>query len=152
MLLKTLFLPAQLFSLGRVIEVYMERRKLLFIDDQALTCKYFAKIMQTDFDVTIATTIEDGLAFINCSKKYEIIISDYRFENHDGDTCGIDLLKAVDPSSSSMLAICSAYSSVPNILKDQSLDNIKFLDKPINYEKLRRMIDNHFGLFSLLST
>lgn len=123
----------------------MKSKKLLFIDDNVLTCKYFKLAVGNQYDVTTASTIEDSLKAIKRSETFDVIVSDYKFDNHNGEMNGLDLLnKAREQKGNTFLVLCSAYDEVSSSLSGHNA-GILFLRKPLDYALLEREVSSYFS-------
>ena len=119
----------------------MDILRVLYIDDESLSCKYFKKIMGKSFYVTTADSLSDARYILSNEEPYDVIISDYRFDNDDTCENGLEFLKKYkNDESKYMLAICSAYDAIEMSLTETC---IRFIPKPINYAKLSEDIKAH---------
>lgn len=111
--------------------------RVLFVDDEALTCKYFAKSVMDDYEVAIAHDVKTALRLLRESR-IDILVADYRMPGVNGDK----LLKVVSQEFPNTICImATAYAD-----KDVLLDTVNaarlfhILEKPVNRETLKNVL------------
>jgi len=114
-------------------------KKILIIDDEP----YIRDMLQIylekhDFNITIASSVKDGIKKIN-SEFFDIIIADMMLP----DGSGIDILKLskkLNPEE--IFILVTAYSSVQSAMEAIKLGAYDYVTKPFKMEKLLHVLTN----------
>ncbi len=116
----------------------MENLEILFVDDdQKILDLVKAYLFRQGFDVT---THHDGLKAIETVKKksFDIVFSDLMMPSIDGLTL-LKAIKQVSPETE--VIIVTGYASIESAIEALKLGGYDYLQKPINFERLRILID-----------
>ena len=115
----------------------MSKKKILFIDDERLACKYFGLMFNRYFDVETAQNLFEAESKINADS-YDFVICDYNL-GEDQNRNGLEfLLDIKDKYKDIKLFLCSAY-----IFTDLNVEhNITYISKPFDGDELIEQL-NH---------
>ena len=124
------------------------RFKVLYVDDEALSLKYFQQIVGEDFEVITASTAEEGLLLVEkMHESLAVVVSDQRLTGMPG-TKFLAELRQRHPNIVRILATAFAeLSTAVSAINDGAI--FYFVSKPWQPEALlvtlRRAVD-HFAL------
>lgn len=116
----------------------MENLEILFVDDDRQILDVVKSyLLRQGFAVT---TLHDGLQALEVikKKKFDIVFSDLMMPEIDGLT----LLKSIKQvSAETEVIIVTGYASIESAIEALKLGGYDYLQKPINFERLRILID-----------
>jgi wyosine [tRNA(Phe)-imidazoG37] synthetase (radical SAM superfamily)/ActR/RegA family two-component response regulator len=133
--------PISLRDIGREahIETY-PRRNILILDDMPDYLRSLERALRRDFNIIVATSIEEAKAKVNGNIHAALI--DVRLKQNDKqDTSGLKFLSFLKKSHPEIKTIMmTAYSSM--ILRNQAVENDadRFIAKPMNISQLKTVL------------
>jgi DNA-binding NtrC family response regulator len=126
------------------VGAFLSKLRVLYIDDEELSLKYFNLILREKFDITITPLLAQAYNLIDSGETYDAIIVDYRFDTPGEKRTGLQFLHDYNFDTDKMfIALCSAYDSA-EFDKTELTDNINFFNKPIDYTVIGSNIDVFF--------
>jgi two-component system, response regulator PhcR len=112
---------------------------LLYVDDEELACKYFARAVGADYEVLIARSTDEAIAILRKdSDRIAVLVTDYRIPGRDGG----DLLRQVALEYPQIVRILvTAYADI-GVLQ-QMVDKgevFRILEKPLRLASVRETL------------
>ncbi|UGQ48648.1 hybrid sensor histidine kinase/response regulator [Massilia endophytica] len=109
---------------------------VLYVDDEELACKYFARAIEPDYKVLTAPGVSEALAILrqpDC--KVEVLVTDYRMPGQAGG----ELLRVVEQHYPHLVRILvTAYADKEVLLETVNGGDIfRILEKPLDMGALR---------------
>jgi two-component system response regulator PhcR len=103
---------------------------LLYVDDEELACKYFARTVGPDYEVLLASNSDEAIAILQRDNaRIAVLVTDFRMPGRDGG----DLLQQVALEYPHIVRILvTAYADI-DVLR-QSVDTgqvFRILEKPL---------------------
>lgn len=123
---------------GRSVEGRAAARRVLFVDDEPVILKAFARAFRgRDVEVHLAESAEDGLKLVR-SKNFAVVVSDLRMPGLDGAQM-LDQIRRLQPEAIRILVSGRAdFVSTVDIINRVGL--FRFLLKPWRVDELRGVI------------
>lgn len=113
------------------------RGRVLCVDDEPNVLRALHWLLQKDFDVSTATSGQEGLKLVRESS-FDVVISDQRMP----EMCGVDFLRevrAVAPRA--MRILLTGYSDMHAILRSVNESEIfRYINKPWNVAELPKVV------------
>ena len=115
----------------------MKPRILVIDDDQAMVELAEFHLRAHGYDVTGATTAEEGLKLAEATA-YDVILTDLLLPDHDGIEL-VERLKRLVPGSE--IIMISGYGSVAKAVEATKAGAFFFVEKPVEFEELMVLIE-----------
>lgn len=112
------------------------RVTVLYVDDEALACKYFSRALEGDYDVITAANVDDALAILAQSAfQIGVLVTDYRMPRRHGS----DLLRHVALHYPHIVRILVTAHADKDVLLDtiNCGDIFRILEKPLQLDMVR---------------
>jgi len=109
---------------------------VLYVDDEEQALKYFRKALETDFDILVASSVDDAVALLEREgDRVGVVMTDQRMPGKKG----VDLLGALRQSRPTVVRILTtAYSDIESAIEAVNSGAIyKYVVKPWNPRDLR---------------
>lgn len=110
---------------------------VLYVDDEEMACKYFARMLGAEFNVITATGVDEALDILE--REYVgVLVTDYRMKGKDGG----DLLREVALSYPHLVRILVTAYADKNLLLDtvNASEIFRILEKPLEATQLRQVL------------
>ncbi|MET0355657.1 MAG: hybrid sensor histidine kinase/response regulator [Cellvibrio sp.] len=110
---------------------------ILYVDDEEMACKYFARMLETEFNVITASGVDEALEILE--REYVgVLVTDYRMKGKDGG----DLLREVALSFPHLVCILvTAYANKDVLLDTVNASEIfRILEKPLDANQIREVL------------
>jgi two-component system response regulator PhcR len=110
---------------------------ILYVDDEEMACKYFARLLGTEFNVITASGVDEALEILE--REYiGVLVTDYQMKGKDGG----DLLREVAISFPHLVCILvTAYANKNLLLNTVNTSEIfRILEKPLNVPQIRQVL------------
>ncbi len=110
---------------------------ILYVDDEEMACKYFARMLETEFNVITAPGVDEALDILD--REYVgVVVTDFRMKGKDGG----DLLREVALSYPHLVCILvTAYADKDLILDTVNTSEVfRILEKPLNAVQIRQVL------------
>lgn len=120
--------------------------KILFLDDEEKSVKYFQKLFGNDFKIITTTDPNEALEIIeNNAKDIAVFVSDQRMP----EASGVDLLAKIKEKNSEIVTILTtAYASLENNIDAINRGNISaYLSKPWNVDEVKALLTKALNEF-----
>lgn len=127
-------------------EFNRESMKILFVDDEKISCEYFKRICGQTFEVIVVKNAEEALQSLeNHSENIAIIVSDQRMPGMSGT----ELLNLVRSRYPNIVRILStAYISLEADNNDQSKSLVlECIPKPWDVDSLIESLHRAIGVY-----
>ena len=108
-----------------------EARTILFVDDEAQACKWFARMFGDEFSILTAPGVDQALALLRVrGHEVAVVVTDYRMPGRDG----LDLLQAVQREFRHMVRmLASAYAEKEMAIAAVNQGKVlRILEKPLD--------------------
>ena len=123
-----------------------QNRRILFVDDEAQACKWFARLFADEFDIVTAYSTDDALQMLRQSgPELAVLITDYRMPRRNG----LDLLLEAQRDHHHVVRLLvTAYAD-----KDVAVAAInhgrvmRILEKPFDEMQMRATLREALALF-----
>lgn len=112
---------------------------ILYVDDEELALKYFARAIGTDYTVLTASTADAAIAMLQDPQhRIGVLITDFRMPGRDGGS----LLRQIEAEHPHIVRILvTAYADKDVLLNTvNSGDIFRILEKPINMPEVRNTL------------
>ncbi len=117
-----------------------KNKKILLVDDEEVIRLSFKRELQEYYDVTLASSYQEALAFLS-HKQFDLLITDLVMPGLNG----LELLKNVKTHSPEMyVIIITAYGEIGAVIEALRAGADDFLLKPCDIEELLLRIDKTF--------
>ena len=119
----------------------MEKKLILIVDDdeQILNMLEEGLELQNNYEIEISQSSKEFLNLVY-QIKYDVLLIDHQMPLKQGADLAIDLRKKEGPNQKAPIIFISGHlRDLKSIVKD--LENIYFLQKPINLKELAKLID-----------
>jgi two-component system, NtrC family, response regulator AtoC len=115
----------------------LDKPKILLVEDDRNARNGIAKILRSNYDITVA---EDGMRGINILNRndFDIVITDIKMPGADGMTVLQETLKK---NPSPLCIIITAYGSIENAVEAIKAGAYDFISKPINIDQLELTLE-----------
>ncbi len=120
--------------------------KILIIDDSFVQAAQLKTILESDYDITIAQTAEDGLGYVN-RQTFSLILLDVVMPGMDGFTLFKKLQEEIVTRSIPVILITS-LSDVESEERGLILGAVDYITKPLNPLIVRARVNTHIKLYS----
>jgi len=122
--------------------------KILYVDDESQALKYFQKACEKDFDVLVASSVEEARPILEAeSEAIGVIITDQRMPKETG----VELLTKIREQHPGMVRILTtAYSDLDSAIEAVNSGAIyQYVTKPWDIRELRGVLMRAMELFLL---
>ncbi|MBB5423065.1 hybrid sensor histidine kinase/response regulator [Paraburkholderia atlantica] len=119
---------------------------LLYVDDEELACKYFARTVGADYEVLLATSSDEAIAILEQdSARIAVLVTDFRMPGRDGG----DLLRQVALEYPHIVRILvTAYADVEMLLQTVNTGEVfRILEKPLKPAAVRDTLQLAFDRY-----
>ena len=119
----------------------MEKKLILIVDDdeQILNMLEEGLELQNNYEIEISQNSKEFLNLVY-QIKYDVLLIDHQMPLKQGSDLAIDLRRKEGPNQKAPIIFISGHlKDLKSIVKD--LENIYFLQKPINLKELAKLID-----------
>ncbi len=114
-------------------------RTLLYVDDEELACKYFARMVGADYEVLLATSTDEAIEVLGRdSARIAVLVTDFRMPGRDGG----NLLRHVAQAHPHIVRIMvTAYADVDVLLRTVNTGEVfRILEKPLTADAVRDVL------------
>ena len=122
-----------------------EARAILFVDDEAQACKWFARMFGDEFTILTAPGVDEALALLRVrGHEVAVVVTDYRMPRRDG----LDLLQAVQREFRHMVRLlASAYAEKEVAIAAVNQGKVlRILEKPLDNALTREALREALAL------
>ena len=119
--------------------------KILIVDDSAVQAIQLKTILETDYDITIAQTAEDGLAYASTGS-YSLILLDVVMPDMDGFTL-IRELKATDLTRHVPVIMITGLADIQYEERGLLLGAVDYIAKPFSPVIIKARVNTHIQLY-----
>ena len=119
----------------------MEKKLILIVDDdeQILNMLEEGLELQNNYEIEISQNSKEFLNLVY-QIKYDVLLIDHQMPQKQGADLAIDLRRKEGPNQKAPIIFISGHlKDLKSIVK--GLENIYFLQKPINLKELAKLID-----------
>ena len=119
--------------------------KILIIDDSAVQASYLRSILDSDYDVTMVQTAEDGLLRLH-SEDYSLILLDVVMPGMDG----FMLLKKLQDEMVTRhipVILITSLSDIENEQRGLTLGAVDYISKPFHPMIVKARVNTHIKLY-----
>jgi two-component system response regulator PhcR len=109
---------------------------ILYVDDEALACKYFARSVGSDYHVLTAPSADAAIAILqNAEYRIDVVVTDYQMPGRDGG----ELLRQIEREFPHVVRILvTAYADKSLLLETVNSGEIfRILEKPLDVVEVR---------------
>jgi two-component system, response regulator PhcR len=109
---------------------------LLYVDDEELACKYFARTVGADYEVLLARSSDEAIAILQQDgARIAVLVSDFRLPGRDGG----DLLRQVALEYPHIVRILvTAYADIGVLQQMVNAGEVfRILEKPLRLASVR---------------
>lgn len=118
--------------------MFMQRTKIIAIDDNLTNLKLIEKLLEDKYDMVCFQDAMDALAYLK-NHQADLILSDLMMP----EMTGIDLLKQIQAQNLLIpFIIISAYDNQKYIEQAYYHGALKYIVKPINPDELFKVVDS----------
>lgn len=124
-------------------DIRQTRPTLLYVDDEELACKYFARTIGADYDVLVARSSDEASAILfQDSGRIAVLVTDFRMPGRDGG----DLLRQVAQEYPHIIRILvTAYADKDVLLQTVNAGEVfRILEKPLTTAVVRETLQVAF--------
>jgi len=122
--------------------------KILFVDDEPSVLSGYQRLLHREFDVSIASGGEQGLASIRTDGPFAVVISDMRMPGMNGAQF---LSQVRDQAPDTVRMLLTGYADLNSAMDAVNQGNIfRFLTKPCEKEILAKAIDTGLEQYRLV--
>jgi two-component system response regulator PhcR len=110
---------------------------ILYVDDEEMACKYFARLIGIEFNVITASGVDEALEILE--REYiGVLVTDYQMKGRDGG----DLLREVALKFPHVVCILvTAYANKNLLLETVNTSEIfRILEKPLDITQIRQVL------------
>ena len=110
---------------------------ILYVDDEEMALKYFARYIGTDYQVLTASSADAAIETLK-SRQIGIVVTDYRMPGRDGG----DLLRQIEREFPYVVRIVVTAYAERQVLLDtvNSGEIFRILEKPLNLTEIREAL------------
>jgi two-component system response regulator (stage 0 sporulation protein F) len=131
------------FEPRRRTTVELEYKRILVVDDEENAREALSKILAHDgYDVSSAKNGVEALNYLR-SKDVELIITDLNMPEMNG-MMFLRELNRIHPASN--VIMITAYGEVESYLEALTLGAFEYINKPVKYEELKKIINKIFKI------
>ncbi|MFM0349837.1 ATP-binding protein [Paraburkholderia sp. RL17-347-BIC-D] len=116
---------------------------LLYVDDEELACKYFARAVGADFEVLLANSSDEAIAILQQDNaRIAVLVTDFRMPGRDGG----DLLRQVAQEYPHIVRILvTAYADIDVLMQTVNTGEVfRILEKPLRPASVRETLQMAF--------
>jgi two-component system, response regulator PhcR len=127
-------------------DIPQSRPTLLYVDDEELACKYFARTVGADYDVLLARSSDEASAVLQQdSARIAVLVTDFRMPGRNGG----DLLRQVAQEYPHIVRILvTAYADKDVLLQTVNAGEVfRILEKPLTPAIVRETLRVAFDRF-----
>ncbi|AGW91882.1 MULTISPECIES: hybrid sensor histidine kinase/response regulator [Cupriavidus] len=120
-------------------EVQQARPTILYVDDEDMARKYFARAVGGEYEVLLAASADEGVALLGAeSARIAILVTDFRMPGRDGG----DLLRQVAQDYPQIVRILvTAYADKDVLLQTVNSGEVfRILEKPLSVTDVREVL------------
>jgi two-component system, response regulator PhcR len=129
-----------------MIDIRQTQPTLLYVDDEELACKYFARTVGAEYEVLLATSSDEAIAILEQENaRIAVLVTDFRMPGRDGG----DLLRQVALEYPHIVRILvTAYADVEMLLQTVNTGEVfRILEKPLKPAAVRDTLQLAFDRF-----
>lgn len=119
--------------------------KILIVDDSIMQAAQLKRILEADYDITVAQTAEDGLRYVS-SEDFSLILLDVIMPGMDGFTLLKRLQEEIITRSVPVILITS-LSDTENELRGFTLGAVDYITKPFQPVIVQARVNTHVKLY-----
>ncbi len=119
--------------------------KILIVDDSAVQAIQLRTILETDYEITVAQTAEDGLAYAS-SGEYSLVLLDVVMPGMDGFTLLSKLQDEVITQSVPVILITS-LGDMAHEEQGLTMGAVDYIAKPFHPQIVRARVNTHVKLY-----
>lgn len=115
------------------------RPTVLYVDDEEMACKYFARAVGNEYEVLSATSADGAMAVLHAHHaQISILVTDFRMPGRDGG----DLLRQVSQEYPHIVRLLvTAYADKDMLLKTVNSGEVfRILEKPLAVAEIRDVL------------
>lgn len=115
------------------------RPTVLYVDDEEMACKYFARAVGSEYEVLSATGADEAIGILRANHaRISVLVTDFRMPGRDGG----DLLRQVAQEYPQMVRILvTAYADKDMLLETVNRGEVfRILEKPIGVADVRDIL------------
>ena len=115
------------------------RPTVLYVDDEEMACKYFARAVGSEYEVLLASGAEEAVGILRANHaKISVLVTDFRMPGRDGG----DLLRQVALDYPHIVRILvTAYADKDMLLETVNTGEVfRILEKPIAVADVREVL------------
>lgn len=127
-------------------DIRQTRPTLLYVDDEELACKYFARTVGAEYDVLVARSSDEASAILlQDSARIAVLVTDFRMPGRDGG----DLLRQVAQEYPHIIRILvTAYADKDVLLQTVNAGEVfRILEKPLTPAIVRETLHVAFDRY-----
>lgn len=120
-----------------------ERKKILIVEDEAysvITLEYLFK--EWGYEVCKSVASGEDAVIIAAQEMPDIVLMDIHLS---GDMNGIEAAKQINGSSKPAFIFFTGYTDKELKNETVNFNTIAFIQKPVNFDQLRGIIDSYFA-------
>ncbi len=127
----------------------MDKKKILIVDDELLILRIISDILTKEgYDVKTAINYFNASQLLD-EEKFDVVITDIRMP----EKSGIDLLTHVREINSDIpVILMTGFASLETAVEAVKQGAFDYLTKPLDFNKLKRIVSQSIERFSLLSS
>lgn len=119
--------------------------KILIVDDSIIQAAQLKAILDTDYDITVAQTAEDGLRYVS-SEDFSLILLDVIMPGMDGFTL-LKMLQEEIITRSVPVILITSLSDTENELRGFTLGAVDYITKPFQPVIVQARVNTHVKLY-----
>lgn len=110
---------------------------ILYVDDEEMALKYFARYVGTDYQVLTVSSADAAIEILQ-DRQVDIVVTDYRMPGRDGG----DLLRQIEREFPYIVRIVVTAYAERQVLLDtvNSGEIFRILEKPLNLSEIREVL------------
>lgn len=119
-----------------MIQQQFSAATILYVDDEDVACKYFARLFGVEYSLLTATNAEDALKILRSGEyRVDVVVTDFRMPHMDGG----QLLRAIETEFPTIVRILvTAYADKDLLLATVNAGEIfRILEKPFDIEEVK---------------
>ncbi|KWR75648.1 hybrid sensor histidine kinase/response regulator [Cupriavidus sp. IDO] len=120
-------------------EVQQTRLTVLYVDDEEMACKYFARAAGSEYEVLLAGSADEAVATLRAEgARIAVLVTDFRMPGRDGG----DLLRQVAQDYPQIVRILvTAYADKDMLLQTVNTGEVfRILEKPLSVADVRDVL------------
>ncbi|CAB3638030.1 Hydrogenase transcriptional regulatory protein hupR1 [Paraburkholderia rhynchosiae] len=114
------------------------RQTILYVDDEELARKYFARAAGSDYEVLLASGADEAMSILRRDARVAVLVTDFRMPGRHGD----DLLRQVAQEYPHLVRILvTAYTDNNALLGAANFGEVfRILEKPLGVGTVREVL------------